>query len=290
MKNQLLPISRSEMPEHSGSTDSLIREWLFRFGVEHKEDVAPRLPLWLEAFSGIDSETLEALFKKTLKTCKFFPKISEILAPLESVKKAALPEEASEAWLQVLSIRRQHFNSDFPQHLVCALESLPERVRRAARASGVFQEVSDPDQLHVWAKKRFIESYLAWEEIEESKFLLPNGKNFIASLLARPIRALLSNREPVPFSSEESSEILAPESSVLASEPSKFTPRIAVERRQANPIDLIIKPIEQPARFVDVERRSAELKRQAELIQQKYPKPENSAGISPELRPKEVSV
>src|SRR5208283_4005621 len=42
MENQPLLLSHCEMREHLGSTDQLIREWLFRFGVEHKEDVAPR--------------------------------------------------------------------------------------------------------------------------------------------------------------------------------------------------------------------------------------------------------
>jgi hypothetical protein len=176
LESSLLPISQCKTQEPSDLTASLIREWLFRFGVEHKEDVAPRLPLWLEAFGELDPLTLESLFKKALKTCKFFPKVSEILAPLETVKKAALPEEASEAWQRVLAIRREHYNPDFPQYLARAVRALPERVQRAARAAGIFQEVSHPDQLHVWGRKRFIESYLAWEEIEENQFLLPDGE------------------------------------------------------------------------------------------------------------------
>ena len=172
---KLLPISPSETPKPSASTDALIREWLFRFGVEHKEDIGPKLPLWLEAFGGMDPATLEPLFKIALRSRRFFPKVSEILEPLQTVKEAALPEEASEAWQKVLSIRREHFNPDFPQYLVRAVAQLPERVQRATRASGVFQEVSDPDQLHTWVKKKFVESYSAWDEIEERQHLLPAG-------------------------------------------------------------------------------------------------------------------
>lgn len=182
MDAQLRPISPYKTPEPSVSTDSLIREWLFRFGVEHKEDVAPKLPLWLETFGGMDAATLEPLFRKAMRSCKFFPKVCEILEPLQAVKEAALPEEASEAWQLVLSIRREHFNPDFPRHLARAVAALPERIQRAARAAGVFQDFSDIDQLYVWAKKRFIESYLAWEQLEEDKFLLPEGK--IKNLLA----------------------------------------------------------------------------------------------------------
>lgn len=194
MDAQLQPISPSETQKPSASTDSLIREWLFRFGVEHKEDVAPRLPLWLEAFGGMDPATLEPLFREALKSCKFFPKVSEILAPLETFKQAALPEEASDAWQRVLAIRREHYNPDFPGYLARAVRGLPERVQRAARAAGIFQEVYAPDQLHIWAKKAFLESYLRWDELDEGKFLLPDGElksalSAIAETKALPARS-----------------------------------------------------------------------------------------------------
>ena len=132
--------------------------------------------IWIDELSGYAVDALEPLFRHVLRTCKFFPTPADILEPLQSVKRAALPEEASEAWQKVLSIRREHFNSDFPEHLARAVAKLPDRVQRAAKAAGVFREVSDPDQLHVWAKKRFIESYLAWEEMKENQLLLPDGE------------------------------------------------------------------------------------------------------------------
>src|SRR5260370_42023539 len=105
MRNQLVVISPSETQRPSDSTDQLIREWVSRFGVEHKEDVAPKLPLWLEAFGGMDAAILERLFHRALRTCKFFPKISEILEPLASAEANAAPEAAEEAWRRVLEIR-----------------------------------------------------------------------------------------------------------------------------------------------------------------------------------------
>src|SRR2546429_55537 len=114
MQDQPLPISPSETQEHLDSTKKLIREWLFRFGIEHKEDVAPRLPLWLEAFVKMEPALLEELFSRSLRAGKFFPKVSEILEPLASVKKAAAPEAAEEAWQQVLDIRRVYWNPDIP--------------------------------------------------------------------------------------------------------------------------------------------------------------------------------
>jgi hypothetical protein len=74
----------------SDSTSQLIKQWLFRFGIEHKEDVAPRLPLWLETFGGMDPAILESLFQRALKTCRFFPKISEILEHVDHTKETAL--------------------------------------------------------------------------------------------------------------------------------------------------------------------------------------------------------
>jgi hypothetical protein len=172
----VLPISRCKTQERSASTDALIREWLFRFGVEHKEDVAPRLPLWLEAFSKIEPTILERLFNRTLKTCRFFPKVSEILEPLENAEKKAAPEAAEESWQRVLEIRRVHWNPDIPAPFHRAVAGLSDRVQQAARAAGVFQDFESVEALHVWAKKRFVESFIAYGEREHDAFLLPAGE------------------------------------------------------------------------------------------------------------------
>ena len=61
---------------------------------------------------------------------------------------------------------------------------LSERVQAACRAAGVFRDFETVEQLHTWAKKRFIESYLAWEMLEQNQFLLPHGqlKNLLSDL------------------------------------------------------------------------------------------------------------
>jgi hypothetical protein len=270
MDAQLQPILPSETQK---SSDSLIREWLFRFGIEHKEDVAPRIPLWLEAFGGMDPAILEPLFRKALKSCKFFPKVSEILEPLQAVKRAALPEEASQAWQKVLAMRREHFNLDFPQNLDCAVAELPERVQRAARAAGVFQEVSHPDQLHVWAKKRFIESYLVWEEIEESKVLLPDGE----------LKRLLCNvatKKALPAPVKESARVYpyAPEIAAAREKQAPEQAKLAPEERLAVADALAIEARAVIERYktervtvtVSDETRGA-LRVQGERIRKQYP-------------------
>jgi hypothetical protein len=161
--------------------DSLIREWLVRFCTEHEKDVAPKLPLWLEAFAGMDADTLESLFKRAFRTCRFFPKVSEILEPLRKAKETAAPEAADLEWQKVLALRRQHYNPDIPQHLALHVRGLSERTQTACRASGVFRDFETTEQLYTWAKKRFVESYLAWETLEQDQFLLPDEelKNLI---------------------------------------------------------------------------------------------------------------
>ena len=175
------------------STDKLIREWLFRFAVEHKEDVAPRLPLWLEAFGVMDAAILERLFSRALRTCKFFPKVAEILAPIQKTEEAAVPEAAEEAWKRVLDIRRVHWNPDIPGPFNRALARLSDRVRQAARAAGVFRDFESVEALHTWAKKRFVESFIAWGEFEADKFLLPDGE--LRELLADSAQKLLPSSE-----------------------------------------------------------------------------------------------
>lgn len=178
----VLAISPCETQEPSDS-HKLIREWLFRFGVEHKEDVAPRLPLWLEQFGGIEPATLRRLFERAKRTCKFFPKIAEILEPLQGAEKKAAPAAAEEAWERVLDIRRVYWNPDIPGPFDRAVAKLPERIKQAARASGVFRDHESLEALHVWAKKKFVESFVAYGELQQDQFLLPDGE--IKDLLAQ---------------------------------------------------------------------------------------------------------
>jgi hypothetical protein len=180
MESLLLPISPSKTQKLSDSTPQLIREWLFRFGVEHREDVAPRLPLWLETFGAIDAATLEKLFVRAFRTCKFFPKVSEILEPLQRTKEAATPEAAEIAWSRVLEVRRTRWSPDAPGGFYGGAPQFSERIQSACRAAGVFREFTSEEfengALHTWAKKKFIESFLAWEALEKDQYLLPDGE------------------------------------------------------------------------------------------------------------------
>jgi len=59
---------------------------------------------------------------------------------------------------------------------------LSPRIERAARAAGVFRDHETVEALHVWAKKKFIESFTRSDEAGESQNLLTDGE--IRNLLA----------------------------------------------------------------------------------------------------------
>jgi hypothetical protein len=174
MEKPPLQISLSKT---QGRSDS--REWLYRFGVEYKEDVAPKLPLWLEEFGGIEAAILERLFSRALRTCRYFPKVSEILEPLVNGEKNAAPVAAESAWEQILDIRRRYWNPDIPGPFNRAISRLSDRIRQAARAAGVFRNFTGAEfeqgGLHTWGKKRFVESFLRYGELRQDQYLLPEG-------------------------------------------------------------------------------------------------------------------
>ena len=63
------------------------------------------------------------------------------------------------------------------------MPKLSERVQQACRAAGVFRDYESADQLHIWGKKNFIESFISWGELQRDKYLLPDGE--IKNLLTR---------------------------------------------------------------------------------------------------------
>ena len=139
----------------------------------------------------MDAAILERLFNRALDTCKFFPKVSDILEPLATAEATAVPEAAEEAWQIVVDIRRRYWNPDIPGPFDREVGKLSDRVRQAARAAGAFRDFTAHEwgsgALHTWAKKRFVESFIAYGELEQDQFLLPEGE--IKNLLAGAAQA-----------------------------------------------------------------------------------------------------
>jgi hypothetical protein len=190
MESQLLAttsVPRST-PSEPQSKNVLIREWITKLALNagaalDAQGLAVYTAIWEEGFSDLPDNVLEAAFRKTLRTCKFWPvKVADVREHIDRTKETALAEAADLEWQRVLDLRRVYWNPDMAGGFSRGMPKLSERVASAARAAGVFREVSDPEQLHVWGKKRFIESYLAWDALEQDQYLLPDGelKNLLA--------------------------------------------------------------------------------------------------------------
>jgi hypothetical protein len=152
-------------------------------------------------------------------------------------------------------------------------------VQRAARAAGIFQEVSDLDQLHVWKKKVFLESYMRWDELEENQFLLPDGE--IKNLLAD-----LGQAKGLPGPSRNWDECRLAGGLYRAQVATQGVPDLSPEEHLRIADELVVaarKVLEQSRERVVVvsdEKRDA-LRRQAELIRARYPKTGNPVnGVS----------
>ncbi len=224
------------------------------------EITAPLVGVWVEVLSAHTPEVLAPLFRKVLQTFKAeygrtFPTPADVLEPVAKAEKAATPEAAERAWKRVLDIRRLHYNPDIPGPLTRELAKLPERIRQAARAAGIFREFTESEYesgaLHTWGKKRFVESFTAYSDIEQNGFALPEGE--IKSLLKD-----FAETKALPYAvdwealRERGEEYRAS----LHSEPCKSVRAL---------------PIREPS-VVDVEGRRKELARQAEQILTKFAK------------------
>lgn len=230
----------------------------------------------------MDAAILERLFSRALRACKFFPKVAEILEPLESAEKNATPEAAEEAWEMVVDIRRRYWNPDIPGPLDRATARLSERVRQAARAAGVFRDFESVEALHTWAKKRFVESFAAYGDLERDGFLLPDGE--IKNLLSGFAQTKMLPAPPQDWS-ECRARGEAYRSQLATQGPPDLLPeerlRIADELAEA-----ARKVLEQPREHVIVvpdEARIA-LRRQAEALKGSFPMRPEAFSENPTLR------
>jgi hypothetical protein len=175
-----LSLTTISSPQKSDRTDRLAREWVVTFAELYRVSLKERGPrfvdLWVFALSDLEPAVLDAACKRAMQTCKFFPTPAEIREHIDRTKEIALAEAADLEWQKVLDLRRVYWNPDIAGGFSRGMPKLSARVAAAARAAGVFREVSDSKQLHVWGKNRFIESYLAWEALEQDQFLLPDGE------------------------------------------------------------------------------------------------------------------
>jgi len=121
------------------------------------------------------------------------------------------------------------------------------------KAAGVLQDYDDADQLHVWCKKRFIEYFLAYSEMEqEGKFLLPEGE-------LRDMLESISQPKALPAARIDFDE--------LHKRGLEYTEKLKQSESQPpaeRAFTLSLPPL------VDIESRMAELDRQKKIILEKY--------------------
>lgn len=198
----------------------------------------------MEAFGKIDAKTLESLFQKALKACKFFPKIAEILEPLQAAEQVDFEDE----WQALLDYCREWVNPDI--HFSGA-PRLPVEIDHAARAAGGvrYLRACSSEEL-AWRKKAFIEDLQRSRKTGDLAVLLNGGElRRLLRQAAAPI-ALLSDSVQSPPSIVTERARMEHAGEVFA--------KLAVSVRETPPV-------------IDVEGRAAELRRQAELIRQMYP-------------------
>jgi len=137
--------------------------------------------LWTEGFDDLPCDALEAAFQWALKECAYWPvKVADIRKRVTHAETNAAEEEAAQKWTKVLDYIRVHYNPDIVSRNV---PRITERTHRAINAAGGLAYIADcePEEKQ-WARKRFIEQYIRYGELQQDQFLLPDGdlKNLIA--------------------------------------------------------------------------------------------------------------
>jgi hypothetical protein len=189
------------------TTRSLIREWIAKLAINAGQALDAKTQavyesIWLEGLGDLPCSVLEAAFKKALRTCKFWPvKVADVRECIDHTRETALAEAADLEWQRVLELRGTRWSPDAPGGFYGGAPQLSERVQSAARAAGIFREFTAEEfengALHTWAKKKFVESYLAWEALERDQYLLPDGE--IKNLLADAAQAKALPTSQVSF-------------------------------------------------------------------------------------------
>ena len=258
-----MPLKR-QCADSPPTRESLISEWVAKLAINAGASLdaktqAVYMNLWVEGLADLPTDVLRAAFQKTLRECAYWPvKVADIRKHVTHAVSNATGEALERAWQRVLEIRRVHWNPDIPGPFDRAVARLSERVRQAARAAGVFREFTAEEYengaLHTWAKKRFLESFNAWGEREQEKFLLPDSET-------RKLWIEVAETKALPWTKpKEAAQLPAEERLRVADE-------LAAAARKV--LDLRKPP--EPYQVKDTEERRAELRYQAEFIKRNYP-------------------
>lgn len=178
----LLLVTRCEQlstPSDSSNLEKLISEWIVRFALNagialDASAQAHYRTLWLEGFSDLAPNRLQAAFVACLRahTFKTMPTIADVRQHLTKAQEAAVSLEAEQKWEQVLRYA-QSTSPDYPSRAV----RFKEQTRAAINAAGGLDWIRDCPLTELqWCKKRFIEAYVRFSELQQDEYLLPPGE------------------------------------------------------------------------------------------------------------------
>jgi hypothetical protein len=243
--------------------ESLISEWVAKLAINAGASLDAKTQaiykaVWIDGLGDLSPAVLRAAFQKTLRECAYWPvKVADIRKHVINATKNVTHEAAEQAWQRVLEIRRLDWDPDIPSSFERAFSRLTERVRQASRAAGIFREFTaeeyESGALHTWAKKRFLESFHAWGESEQDKFLLPDGET-------KKLMIEFAETKTLPWPKPKKVPALS------AEERLRVADELAAAARR-------VLGVRKPSVYQvkDTAERREELHRQAELIKARYP-------------------
>jgi len=140
---------------------------------------------WADGFTDVDCSRLKAALISCLRSHRFktIPTIGDIRQHLERAEGNTAEEQAALKFDDVRSEIRRHYSPDIPWHG----RKISERTRRAITCAGGMAYLAEciGGDL-VFARKRFIESWLRWDELQQDQYLLPEqGKKLLAEAAQR---------------------------------------------------------------------------------------------------------
>ena len=148
--------------------DGIVRLWLIRFSAIYDRQVNSALPnLWCESLCDLSIESVEVALRKIESTfiptsaCPY-PTPGHVRKLIEISSQLRTEQEADQAWQSAMHACEQQYHPDIGWRG----PKLTERVARAIASAGGVHYVTQCscDEL-VWAKKRFVESYLRAEKL-----------------------------------------------------------------------------------------------------------------------------
>jgi hypothetical protein len=154
---------------------SLLRHWLGVFALNagqalDGDALSVYVTLWAEGFADLSDDVLEAAFRKTLATCKYWPlKVADVREHVERAEDSRAEDE----WQRLLEYVRRHVNADLG---MAHAPKLPADIAHAAAAAGglYFLESCATDELQ-WAKKRFLEDLTRQRKAGDIAACLPDS-------------------------------------------------------------------------------------------------------------------